>query len=49
MRKVEKDLKKILASNSVHTRPVEGNSEKKPKKFEKLKKPFPALFLAKTG
>ena len=28
---------------------MQGNSEKKPKKFEKLKKPFPALCLAKTG
>ena len=41
--------KKNLFLNSVHTRPVQGNSEKKPKKFEKLKKPFPALCLAKTG
>ena len=43
------DKKKNLFLNSVHTRPVQGNSEKKPKKFKKLKKPFPALFLAKMG
>ena len=43
--------KKNLFLNSVHTRPVQGNSEKKKKvkKFKKLKKPFPALFFAKTG
>ena len=42
--------KKNLFLNSVHTRPVQGNSEKKKvKKFKKLKKPFPALFSAKTG
>ena len=36
--------KKNLFLNSVHTRPTQGNSEKKPKKYKKLKKPFPALF-----
>ena len=42
--------KKLLDLNSVHTRPVEGNSEKKKaKKYKKLKKPFPGLFLAETG
>ena len=42
--------KKNLFLNFVHTRPVQGNFEKKKaKKFKKLKKPFPALFLAKTG
>ena len=41
--------KKNLFLNFVHTRPVQGNFEKKKaKKFKKLKKPFPALFLAKT-
>ena len=45
-----KEKKKILFVNSVHTRPVQGNSKKKKaKKFKKLKKPFPALLLAKTG
>ena len=43
------EKKKNLFLNSVHTRPLQGNSEKKAKKFKKLKKPFPALFLAKTG
>ena len=46
----ESGKKKKLFLNSIHTRPVQGNSEKKKaKKFKKLKKPFPALFLAKTG
>ena len=44
-----KNEKKKLFLNSVHTRPVQGNSEKKAKKFKKLKKPFQALFLGKTG
>ena len=45
-----KNEKKKLFMNSVHSRLVQGNSEKKKaKKFKKLKKPFPALFLAKTG
>ena len=40
--------KKILDLNSVHTRPVEGNSEKKKaKKFKELKKLFSALFQPK--
>ena len=34
----ESEKKKKLFLNSVHTRPVQGNSEKKPKKFEKIKK-----------
>ena len=33
--------------NSVHTRPVEGNSEKKSKKFKKLKNPFRHYFQPK--
>ena len=41
---------KIISDpNSAHTRPGGVNSEKKiAKKFKKLKKNFPALFLAKT-
>ena len=43
------EKKKNLFLNFVHTRPVQGNSEKKKAKtFKKLKKPFPALVLAKT-
>ena len=46
----DKKKKKNLLLNSVHTRPVQVNSKKKKaKKYKKLKKPFPALFLAKTG
>ena len=39
--------KNILVPNSVHTRPEQENSEKLDKKIKILKKPFPALFLAK--
>ena len=46
----KKSEKKILVQNSVHTRPVEENSEKKlAKKFKTLKNLFLALFLARTG
>ena len=41
--------KKILAPNSVHTRPGLKNSEKNSKNSKLLKNLFPALFLAKTG
>ena len=40
---------KILVPNSIHSRPEQENSKKIAKKFKKLKNPFPALFLAKTG
>ena len=40
---------RILDPNSAHYRPGVANSEKKiAKKFEKLKKNFPSLFLAKS-
>ena len=41
--------KKILVSNSVHTRPGQENSEKNRKKIKKLKHLFPALFPSKKG
>ena len=44
-----KKIPKKIAKNSVHTRPGKENSEKLAKNFKKLKKHFPALFLAKTG
>ena len=42
--------KKILLPNSVPTqRELENSKKKKAKKFNKLKKLIPALFLSKTG
>ena len=50
MRQAEKEKKKILLPNSVQTRLVQENSEKKiAKKLKKLKNLIPTLFLAKTG
>jgi len=49
MRQAEKEEKKLLVPNSVHTRPEDENSENNRKKIKKLKSLFPALFLAKTG
>ena len=39
--------KKILVTNSVHTRPGQENSKKIEIKFKKLKNPFVALFIEK--
>ena len=41
--------KKILVPNSVHTRPVQENSEKNRKKIIKFKNLFLVLVLAKMG
>ena len=41
--------KKILLTNSVHTRPGQENSKKNAKKLKKLKNPFLTLFWAKMG
>ena len=49
MKQAEKEGKKILHPNSIHTRPGQENSKKIEKKIRKLKNLFPALFLAKTG
>ena len=49
MRQAEKEKKKILLPNSVHTRHEQENSKKNSKKLKKLKNLFPTLFLAKTG
>ena len=45
----QKSEKKILVLNSVYTQPRQENSEKNCKNIHKIKKLFPALFLAKTG
>ena len=48
MRSAEKEKKKILLPNSVHTRPRQENSEKNSKKIEKIKKTcFRFYFLPK--
>ena len=39
--------KKILAPNSIHTRPWQENSEKNSKKIWKIKNLFPAIFQVK--
>ena len=48
MRQAEKEKKKNLLPNSVHTRLGQENFEKVANKFKKLKNLFPTLFLAKT-
>ena len=40
MRQAEKEKKKILVSNSVHTRPGQQNSEKNNNKIQKIIKPL---------
>ena len=40
---------KNLVPNSVRTQPGKENSEKNSKKIQKIKNPFPELFLAKMG
>ena len=47
--RLAKKEKKILAPNSVHTRPGQDNSQKNNKKSLKIIKPLPGNFLAKTG
>ena len=41
--------KKKLFLNSVHTRPIQGNSEKEPKKFEKIKKTISGIIFSQNG
>ena len=40
MRQAEKEKKKNLVRNSVHTRPEQENSEENSKKIKKIKKPL---------
>ena len=44
-----KKTEKILVLSSVHTGPVQENSEKSSVKIQKTKKPLSGIFLAKTG
>ena len=50
MRQAEKEKKKILLPNFVHTRPRQENSEKKiAKKLKKLKKPLSDIIFSQNG
>ena len=41
--------KKILAPNSVHTRPGQENSEQNSKKKQKIKKPLSSIIFSQNG
>ena len=43
MREAEKERKKILVANSVHTWPEQENFEKNSKKIQKIKKPLSGI------
>ena len=49
MRLVEKEKKKNLDMNSVHTRPVEGIPKKIAIKFKKLKKTLSGVIFSENG
>ena len=49
MKQAEKERKKILASNSVHTQPEQENSEKNSKKILKIKKPLSGIISNQNG
>ena len=49
MRQPEKEGKKILVQNSVHTQPVEENYGKNSKKIEKTKKPHSGITFRQNG
>ena len=49
MRQAEKERKKILFSNSIHTQPEQENSEKNSKKIHKIKKPISDIILSQNG
>ena len=46
MRQAEKEKKKILVANSVHTRPAQENSKKNSKK---IKKPISDIIFSQNG
>ena len=48
MRKAEKEKKKILVPNSVHTRHGQENSEKNSKKIQKIIKHLPGIIFSKN-
>ena len=49
MKQAEKEKKKILLPNSVHTRLGQENSEKNSKKIEKIKKPLSDIIFSQNG
>ena len=49
MRQVEKEKKKILVPNSVHSRPGQETSEKNGKKIQKIKKPLSTIIFCQNG
>ena len=49
MRQAEKEKKKNLVPNSVHTRPGQENSKKNNKKIQKIIKPLPGLSFNQNG
>ena len=49
MRLAEKEKKKILVPNSVHTRPGQENYEKNSKKIQKIIKPLTSIILSPNG
>ena len=49
MRQAEKEGKKNLDLNSVHTRPGQENSEKNKKKIKKIEKPLSGIIFSKNG
>ena len=49
MRLAEKEKKKNLVPNSVHTRPGQENSEKNSKKIQKIEKSLPGIIFSQNG
>ena len=49
MRLAEKEKKKYIVPNSVHTRPGQENSQKKSKKIQKFIKPLPGFIFSQNG
>ena len=49
MRKAEKERKKMLFPNSVHTQPGQENSEKNSKNIQKIKKPLSGIIPSQNG
>ena len=48
MRQAEKEKKKILIPNSIHTLPRQENFEKNIKKFRKIIKPIPGIIFSQN-
>ena len=49
MRLAEKEKKKNLVPNSVHTRPGQENSERNCKKIQQTKKPLSGIIYSQNG